>query len=141
MKKILIVDDQPQVQELLKVTFEFDDYHITFAEDGYQAIQSVRTERPDIILLDIMMPDSELDGLEVCRHLKADPITAGITIILLSAKAKREDIETGLAAGADDYFIKPFSPVALMQRIEKEFQHVGSSGTILQPFVAAAPIW
>jgi CheY-like chemotaxis protein len=87
-----------------------------------------------------MMPESELDGLEVCRRLKADPVTAGITIILLSAKAKREDIEAGLAAGADDYFIKPFSPVALMQRIEKEFQPAGS-GTILQPFVAAAPIW
>jgi len=140
MKKILIVDDQPQVQELLKVTFESDDYNIIFAKSGNQAIQLTYTEHPDVILLDIMMPGGGLDGLEVCRRLKADPGTAGITIILLSAKGRKEDIDVGMAAGADDYFVKPFSPVALMQRLDQEFQYGGSSEIIPHQFVAA-PVW
>ena len=119
MEKILIVDDQVEVHELLKVTLEIGDYQVFFAEDGLQAIRIAQTEHPHIILLDIMMPDSEIDGLEVCRRLKADPVTANAAIILLSAKGQREDIEVGLAAGADDYVSKPFSPMALLDKIEK----------------------
>ena len=119
MKKILIVDDQPQVQELLKVTLELGDYHIFFAKDGYQAIQMAHAERPGVILLDIMMPDSEIDGLEVCRRLKTDPVTADMVVILLSAKGQKEDIELGLASGANDYVTKPFSPISLVEKIEK----------------------
>jgi putative two-component system response regulator len=67
-----------------------------------------------------MMPDSDIDGLDVCRRLKADPVTADIAIILLSAKSQKEDIEAGLAAGAVEYMVKPFSPVALLNRIGAE---------------------
>ena len=127
MKKVLIVDDQPQVKELLRVTLEIIDYQILFAESGHEALTLAKTEHPNVILLDIMMPNSEIDGLEVCRQLKADVATADINIILLSAKGQREDIEAGLAAGADDYVTKPFSPVALIQKLEKKYQTVHNS--------------
>jgi two-component system phosphate regulon response regulator PhoB len=122
MEKILVVDDQIEVLELLQVTLELGDYQVFFAEDGPQAIKIAQAEHPQVILLDIMMPDSEIDGLEVCRRLKADPVTADTSIILLSAKSQKEDIEIGLAAGADDYVRKPFSPMALIDKIEKALQ-------------------
>jgi two-component system, OmpR family, phosphate regulon response regulator PhoB len=119
MKKILIVDDRYEVQELLKVTFEFSGYQLLFAENGLDALEIIRTEQPHAILMDIMMPNSHIDGLELCRRLKANSATADIAIILLSAKGQKEDIETGLAAGADDYVTKPFSPIALLQKVEQ----------------------
>jgi len=128
MRKILIVDDQPEVRELLKVTLEIDEFQIFFAESGQQALDIARTERPNLILLDIMMPDGELDGLEVCRRLKTDPGTAEIAIILLSAKGQSDDIEAGLAAGANDYVTKPFSPMALINKIEQEMQRSNNGG-------------
>ena len=118
-KRILIVDDQIEVQELLQVTFEIGDYRVLLAEDGPQAIRMAHTEQPQLILLDIMMPNSEIDGLEVCRRLKTDPITANIPIILLSAKCQEEDVQRGMGAGADDYVRKPFSPIALIQKVER----------------------
>lgn len=118
MKKILIVDDQIEVRELVQVTLEIGDYQILSAENGQQAVDIARTEHPDIILLDIMMPGSDVDGLEACRLLKADPDTADITIVMLSAKGQEVDIETGKVAGADDYFTKPFSPIALIEKVE-----------------------
>jgi two-component system, OmpR family, phosphate regulon response regulator PhoB len=119
MKKILIVDDRYEVQELLKVTFQFSDYQLFFADNGLDALEIIRSEHPHAILMDIMMPNSYLDGLELCRHLKANSATAGIAVILLSAKGQKEDIETGLATGADDYVTKPFSPIALLQKVEQ----------------------
>lgn len=118
MKKILIVDDQVEVRELVQVTLEIGDYQILSAENGQQAVDIARAEHPDIILLDIMMPGSDVDGLEACRLLKADPNTADITIVMLSAKGQDVDIETGKVAGADDYFTKPFSPIALIEKVE-----------------------
>jgi CheY-like chemotaxis protein len=121
MKKVLIVDDQPQVKELLRVTLEIVNYQILFADDGHEALQLAQAEHPDVMLLDIMMPESDLNGLEICRQLKSSPQTADINVILLSAKGQREDVEAGLAAGADDYVTKPFSPVALIQKLEKGY--------------------
>ncbi|MCB0153957.1 MAG: response regulator [Anaerolineae bacterium] len=118
MNKILIVDDQPAVRELLKTTLEINDYQLLSAEDGLQAITIAQTEQPDLIILDVMMPNGELDGLEVCRRLKADPTTARTVIIMVSAKGQQSDIEAGLRAGADDYIDKPFSPVALIRKVE-----------------------
>jgi CheY-like chemotaxis protein len=117
MKKILIVEDQIEVRELIEVTLEIGDYQILSAENGRQALELAQAEHPDIILLDIMMPGS-VDGLEVCRRLKADPATADITIVMLSAKGQEVDIEAGRQAGADAYFAKPFSPIALIEKIE-----------------------
>jgi len=119
MKKILIVDDQLEVRELVQVTLEIGDYQILAAENGQQALEMAQAERPDIILLDIMMPGSDVDGLEVCRRLKNDPEMAETTIVMLSAKGQESDIEAGRAAGADDYFTKPFSPIALIEKVEE----------------------
>lgn len=118
MKKILIVDDQPQIRELVAITLQVGDYHILFAENGQQAMEIAQTDLPDVILLDVMLYGSELDGLEVCRRLKSNPATRDITIVLLTAHGQMSDIEAGKAAGADDYFTKPFSPVALMKKVE-----------------------
>ncbi len=119
MKKILIVDDQVEVRELVEVTLEIGDYQILSAENGQQAVEIAQAEHPDIILLDIMMPGSDVDGLEACRRLKTDPATSDITIVLLSAKGQESDIEAGKAAGANDYFTKPFSPIALIEKVEQ----------------------
>jgi len=119
MQKILIVDDQPEVRELVRVTLEIGNYLILSAENGRQALDLARVEHPDIILLDLKMPGSRVNGLEVCRRLKGDPMTAGIYIIIISASGQKGDIEAGQAVGADDYFTKPFSPIALMNKIDK----------------------
>ena len=119
MKKILIVDDQLEVRELVQVTLEIGDYQILAAENGQQALEVAHAESPDIILLDIMMPGSDVDGLEACRRLKQDPATAHITVVMLSAKGQESDIAAGRAAGADDYFTKPFSPIALIEKVEE----------------------
>jgi CheY-like chemotaxis protein len=119
MKKILIVDDQLEVRELVQVTLEIGDYIILTAGNGQEAIDVAQREHPDVILLDIMMPGSDIDGLEACRRLKLDPVTQDITIVMLSAKGQDDDIKTGKAAGADDYFTKPFSPIALIDKVEE----------------------
>lgn len=118
MKKILIVDDQPEIRELVQVTLEIGDYQILMADNGQKAIEVAQAEHPDIILMDISMPGSNIDGLEACRRLKTDPATTDITIVMLSAKGQEDDIENGTAAGADDYFTKPFSPIALIEKVE-----------------------
>lgn len=118
MKKILIVDDQPEVRELVRVTLEIGPYQIFLASNGTEALQLARTEKPNLLLLDIMMPDGP-DGLEVCRILKDDPATADINIVMLTSKGQDWDLESGYEAGADDYFVKPFSPLELIQKVEQ----------------------
>jgi CheY-like chemotaxis protein len=118
LKKILIVDDQPQVRELVAVTLQTYNYQLFLAENGQQALQLAQKEHPHLILLDVMMYGSELDGLEVCRYLKKDPSTQDIPVVLLTASGQKNNIEAGKAAGADDYITKPFSPLALAEKIE-----------------------
>ncbi len=118
MKKILIVDDQPAVRELVSVTLEIGPYHILTAENGDQALELARAELPELMLLDIQMPGGSLDGLDVCRVLKSDERTKDITIIILTAKGQDWDRQAGQDAGADDYFVKPFSPLELMNKVE-----------------------
>ncbi len=119
MKKILIVDDQPEARELVEITLRFDGYQILFAETGPEAIEVAQAKQPDIILLDVNLSEAGMDGLEVCRHLKGDPLTADIYIVILSAKSQKEDIEAGKRAGADYYLCKPFSPVTLIEKVEE----------------------
>jgi two-component system, OmpR family, phosphate regulon response regulator PhoB len=118
LKKILVVDDQPQIRELVAITLQIGDYEILLAETGPQAIDIAQTEHPDLILLDVMLYGSDLDGLEVCRRLKRNPATKDIAIVLITAGGQKSDLEAGKAAGADDYFTKPFSPIALIKKIE-----------------------
>ena len=118
MKKILIVDDQREVRELVEVTLNIGDYDINQAENGEIALELARRELPDLILLDVHMP-GELDGFEVCETLKKDPETSGITIIMLTAMGQEVDKESGGEAGCDGYFTKPFSPLELMNKVEE----------------------
>lgn len=119
MKKILIVDDQAEVRELVEVTLRIGDYQILQASNADEALAVARSERPDLMLLDVMMPNSSMDGFEVCRRLKADPATRGINIVMITARGQERDLETGRLAGADDYFTKPFSPLQLMNKVEE----------------------
>jgi two-component system phosphate regulon response regulator PhoB len=119
MKKILIVDDQPEVRELVEVTLRIGDYAIFQAADGGQALSIARAELPDLILLDVMMPNSPIDGFEVCRQLKSEPTTQSINVVMLTARGQEIDREMGKQVGADDYFTKPFSPLQLMNKVEK----------------------
>ncbi len=118
MKKILIVDDQPAVRELVSVTLEIGPYRILTAENGDQALAMARTEMPELILLDVQMPGGSVDGLDVCRSLKQDERTKRIYIVMLTAKGQDWDKQAGREAGADDYFVKPFSPLELMNKVE-----------------------
>jgi two-component system, OmpR family, phosphate regulon response regulator PhoB len=118
VKKILIVDDQERIRELVRVTLEgIDDYNIFEAKNGPQAVEIASEENPDLVLMDITMP-GEYDGLEAARLLKNDPSTKSIHIIMLTAKGQTADKEEGKRAGADGYFVKPFSPIELIRRIE-----------------------
>ncbi len=113
---VLVVDDDPVIQGLLRVNFEMEGYEVIVAGDGVEGLERARSERPDVVILDVMMP--RMDGLEVARQLKADPATAPIPIVLLSAKAQQIDVRAGGAAGADAYVTKPFDPLDLLRRVE-----------------------
>jgi DNA-binding response OmpR family regulator len=119
LKKLLIADDEPGIRRLVSMTLESDDYEIIEAADGDEAIALVRRHRPDLVLLDVMMPGRS--GLDVCRELKSDPVTATITIFLLTARSFESDRREGRAAGCDGYFMKPFSPVELMKSVDEFF--------------------
>ncbi len=117
MKKILIADDRSEVVELVKVTLEGEGYRTIDAFDGSEALEKIRLEKPDLILLDIVMP--KMDGFEVLSEIRKDPKTKDIPIIMLTAKGQKSDQEKGKELGATGYIIKPFSPSALLKRIEE----------------------
>ena len=117
MTKLLIADDEVGIRNLVRMTLTDERYEIIEAKDGDEALAMARREKPRIIFLDVNMP--KRSGLEVCRELKGDPAAAGMTIIMLTAKGQETDVEAGLDAGADDYFTKPFSPVALLRKVDE----------------------
>ena len=114
-QKVLVVDDEEDILELLKFNLSREGYQVTCATSGEQALRLVRSENPDLIVLDLMLPG--IDGLEVTRRLKNDPDTKNLPIIMLTAKGEEADIVTGLELGADDYITKPFSPRILLARV------------------------
>lgn len=114
-KKILIVDDEPNIVLSLDYLVRKKGYTPFIARNGSEALSIAHAEIPDLILLDIMMPD--IDGYEVCQTLKSDERFAATKIIFLSAKSKKEDIDKGLQMGADKYFTKPFSTKQLLQEM------------------------
>jgi len=113
--KILVVDDEAYIVELVKFNLEKEGYEVIVAHDGVKALDMVREELPDLIVLDIMIP--RMDGLEVCRLLKQDQAYKTIPIIMLTAKGEEFDTILGLEMGADDYIKKPFSPRELLARV------------------------
>lgn len=116
MKKLLIVEDHADIRKLLRMTLEFDDFVINEASNGDIGLAMARDIVPDIVLLDLMMP-GHLNGLDVCRHIKADPAMQHTKVIMLTARGKASDREAGLAAGADDYLMKPFSTLQVLETI------------------------
>ena len=118
--KVLVVDDEPEAVELLEFNLSQAGYAVVAASDGAEALKKARAVLPSLIVLDLMLP--EIDGLEVCKMLRRDPATAGIPIIMLTARAAEIDRILGLELGADDYITKPFSPRELVLRVKKVLQ-------------------
>ena len=114
--KILVVEDEAPIQELLQFNLERKKYHVKVVDSGERALEVAGEYMPDLILLDIMLPGA--DGLEVCKQIKANPETVQIPIIMLTALSEEADIVTGLELGADDYVTKPFSPRVLLARVK-----------------------
>jgi DNA-binding response OmpR family regulator len=116
-QKILVVDDEPEQVELVEFNLKGAGYSVSIANDGAEGLSKARRIHPNLIILDVMMP--EIDGLEVCKLLRRDPATSTVPIIMLTAKASEVDRVLGLELGADDYVVKPFSPRELVLRVKK----------------------
>ena len=125
MTTILIADDEAAIVELVRFTLEDDQVQIVGAFDGVSALELAHATRPDLALLDVQMP--RLSGLEVCRRLRRIPECARMRIVMLTAAAQAEDRARGLAAGADEYLTKPFSPLVLL--------------TLVRSMVPEVPVW
>jgi DNA-binding response OmpR family regulator len=114
--RILLIEDNPDIVEIVRFNLEREGYALSVAGDGAAGLEAARQQSPDLILLDLMLP--RMDGLEVCRELKTRAATAAVPIIMLTARSAEADIVAGLDAGADDYVPKPFSPRELLARIQ-----------------------
>ncbi len=117
-KKILVVDDEKDIRDLVEVTLLRGDHVVIKAESADKALEIARIQKPDLILMDIMMP-GKIDGLEATRILKNDPETRQCAVVLLTAKGQAADRQAGITAGADDYFVKPFSPLELLRKVDQ----------------------
>jgi DNA-binding response OmpR family regulator len=116
VKKILVIEDEKDILQLIKLYLEKDGFQVRTAMTGPDGLRQVKHERPDLIVLDVMLPD--MDGLEVCKRVRAAAETAMLPLIMLTAKAEESDTVIGLELGADDYVTKPFSPKALAARVK-----------------------
>ncbi len=123
--RILVVDDEVYIVHILDFSLGMEGYEVVTALDGEQALEKVAQQKPDLIVLDIMMP--KLDGYETCKALKSREETKDIPVILLSAKGRNVDQKTGFEVGADDYITKPFSPRKLVERINSILGQENSS--------------
>lgn len=121
-KKILIVEDEPDIAQLVKLYLEKEGFHTNVAKSGVEALKLIKSERPNLLILDLMLP--EIDGIEVCKKIRTAPDTALLPIIMLTAKAEESDTIIGLELGADDYVTKPFSPKALVSRVKALFRRL-----------------
>jgi len=119
-RKILVVDDERHIVQQERVALEGADYEVVIAYDGVEALEQVKSEMPDMIILDIMMPRK--DGFEVMRDLRADPATANIPVIILTAKAQDADIYRGWQSGISSYLTKPFNSRELLTSVERIFR-------------------
>ena len=128
--KILLVDDEPSIERALRTLVEDAGYEFVYAEDGYQALRVVEAEKPNLIVMDVMMP--RLDGFAACRELRVRGVTA--PIIFLSAKGDIVDKGVGFAAGGDDYMVKPFDPRELLMHIEAHLRRASmGAAPVVEP--------
>jgi diguanylate cyclase (GGDEF)-like protein len=116
MSTVLVVDDDVDVARFIEVNLRLEGFDVVVAHDGQEALEVIAEEVPDLALLDVMMP--RIDGVELCRRLRSDPLTASLPVIMLTAKSLSADKVVGLTAGADDYIIKPFDTLELIARVQ-----------------------
>ena len=116
MQKILVCDDDPNIRNIIDFGLQAEGFQVLVAADGAEALELARREAPDLVILDVMMPGS--DGVEVCAALKQDEATRHLPVLLLTARTGKQDRDRGLAAGADDYITKPFSPGRLVEKVQ-----------------------
>ncbi|HNX52426.1 MAG TPA: response regulator transcription factor [Pontiellaceae bacterium] len=114
--QILIVEDEEDIRELVRYNLERENFSVTEAESGEAGLKSVAQKKPDLILLDIMLPGK--DGLQICRELKKNDAACDIPVVMMTARGEESDIVTGLELGAEDYIVKPFSPKVLVARVK-----------------------
>lgn len=114
--KILVVDDEPNIVRSLTFVLNKGGYDVSFARDGEQAMTMIRDSKPNILILDVMMPNKS--GYEVCNEIKSDPDLRDIHVVMLTAKGQ-DDRETALSQGADEYISKPFSPIKILARVKE----------------------
>lgn len=118
MKKVLIVEDQDDVREVIRITLELENFAIDDARDGTSGLQLATRWRPDLVLLDVMMPGG-IDGFQVCQRIKGDPMLKRTKVVMLTARDQAADRKAALAAGADHYLAKPFSPIELLEVVNR----------------------
>ena len=116
MTVVLVADDDADIRDLVAFKLEQAGFEVIAVEDGHSALEQAQSRKPTLAVLDVSMPG--LSGIDVCRMLRADSATAGILIIMLTARVQEQDVEGGFSAGADDYVTKPFSPRELVSRIQ-----------------------
>ena len=121
-KKILIIEDEKDIAELIKHYLEKDKFETLLASDGEKGLELIRRQNPDVVILDLMLP--KIDGIEVCKRIRSDSKVSGVPIIMLTAKGDESDRIIGLELGADDYVTKPFSPKELVARIKALLRRV-----------------
>ena len=124
--KILAVDDEKHIVRLVQITLEKEGYELITASNGREALEKVASEKPDLVVMDVMMP--EMDGLEALSKMKSDPMTSDIPVIMLTAKAQDSDVFRGWQSGADLYLTKPFNPAELVTFVKRLFEGQGESG-------------
>jgi two-component system, OmpR family, alkaline phosphatase synthesis response regulator PhoP len=124
-KKILIIEDEPEIAQLVKLYLEKDGFRAMIAKTGSEGLKMVKADRPDMVILDLMLP--EMDGLEICKKIRIAPDTSLLPVLMLTAKAEESDTIIGLELGADDYVSKPFSPKVLVTRVKALFRRLARS--------------
>jgi DNA-binding response OmpR family regulator len=116
-KRIVLAEDEPQIAKLVEFKLKKEGYQVTWKENGEEALKAIKEEKPDLILLDVMMP--VMDGYEVLRQVKEDEGLKDIPVIMLTARAQERDVVKGIGSGAEDYITKPFHPAELLVRVKR----------------------
>ena len=138
-KTLLLVEDDPDLLEVLRLTFEHEGFRLLLAKDGEEALDKARRFAPDLIVLDVMLPG--LDGVEVCRRLREQPAFRKVPILMLTARSEESDVVLGLGVGADDYVTKPARPRELVARVRGLLRRSGAKDpTVTDQMIAAGPL-
>ncbi|HET6350049.1 MAG TPA: response regulator [Candidatus Krumholzibacteria bacterium] len=114
--KIVVIEDEEDILEVIAYNLKREGYEVTTSTSGEDGLAKIERAAPDLVILDLMLP--EIDGLDLCRKLKSDPVTKAIPVIMVTAKGEESDVVLGLGMGADDYMVKPFSPKELVARVK-----------------------